>query len=717
MGGGVLLLAGVAFSTTGPSAVIALALNGVIALLTALSFAEMAARFPQSGGTYTFAKKALSVEAAFAVGWMVWFASIVAGALYALGFGEFARVLLTEAYRGCIGPPPEWLAGRNAGTGLAIGATTCFALSLIRSVRSGSQWINIAKVAVFAVLVLAGLWALPGRSSHDLQQSLTPFFAAGAVGLVQAMGFTFIALQGFDLIAAVGGEVRDPSRTIPRAMLLSLGTALAIYLPLLLVVATVGMAPGQSVLEASRANPETVVAVAAENYLGPWGYWLVLCAAVLSTLSALQANVFAASRIAYSMARDRTLPPFFGVVSKDRKIPFAAVIVVACIIVVIILFVPSVAEAGAAASLAFLITFALAHWIAVLVRRRSRGRPAQFRVPFFPLVPVVGGVSCLSLAVFQGITVPEAGLIAAAWLAAGGILFLGLLARSARVVDAASSAFDPEAARLRGHSPLVLVPIANPENAQALVAVANSLAPPSVGRVLLLSVVVGPEGWKPREDPRPLHAAQAVLSEAISASVDAGWFPEALATVSPQPWEEITRVAKIHDCESLLLGLSDISEDAPGTPLDRLINAVDSDIVVLRAHTGWQLSETHNILVPMGGRSSHDQLLARFLGSLLRTKDRTVTFLRVLGEHVTRKEHATAKRELRRAARNLSPGHSEVKTVLDDRAVDAVVEHAEHSDLVVLGVQRVRRHKLFGHFALEVARRTTCPIVVLSHRD
>ena len=78
VGGGVLALAGVAFATTGPSAVLAFALNGVIATLTALSFARLAVRFPESGGAYTYARKVLTVEAAFAVGWVVWFASVVA---------------------------------------------------------------------------------------------------------------------------------------------------------------------------------------------------------------------------------------------------------------------------------------------------------------------------------------------------------------------------------------------------------------------------------------------------------------------------------------------------------------------------------------------------------------------------------------------------------------------------------------------------------------
>ena len=105
------------------------------------------------------------------------------------------------------------------------------------------------------------------------------FFPFGAAGLFQAMGYTFIALQGFDLIAAVAGEVRDPGRTIPRAMFLALAAALAIYLPLLFLMATVGVTPGQTLAEMSARHPETLVAEAAQNFLGPFGFWLVAVAA------------------------------------------------------------------------------------------------------------------------------------------------------------------------------------------------------------------------------------------------------------------------------------------------------------------------------------------------------------------------------------------------------------------------------------------------------
>ena len=129
VGGGVLALAGTAFATAGPAALVAFALNGVIAFITARSFAGMSSAFPQSGGSYNFAKMVLSVRAAFAVGWVVWFASIVAGVLYALGFAVYAVIIIREIYAELGRDVPYWLNARIVVVLLASAATAMRAFS------------------------------------------------------------------------------------------------------------------------------------------------------------------------------------------------------------------------------------------------------------------------------------------------------------------------------------------------------------------------------------------------------------------------------------------------------------------------------------------------------------------------------------------------------------------------------------------------------------
>ena len=716
VGGGILALAGVAFSSTGPSAIIAFAINGVIAMMTALSFAEMASRFPESGGTYTFSRKVLSVESAFTVGWVVWFASIVAAVLYAQGFAAFAILAAVEICQ-LSGWPTAWATLAILPQGLAI--ATALLLTGHAMLRSGGGgiWTNIGKVIVFMILIIGGLYALVQQDSNVTSQNLTPFFTNGMGGLVQAMGYSFIALQGFDLIAAVGGEVKNPGKTIPRAMIVSLVIALLIYLPLLFVITTVGVPPGQDITEMAMGAPETLVAGAVKNYLGATGYWLVLLAGVLSMFTAMQANLFAASRIGLAMARDRTLPSLLARVNANRGIPIGSVLVTGLLTVVLIAALPDVAAAGAASSLIFLITFAIAHWLCILVRLRSPSQRSTFRTPWFPFVPVVGGVACLALAIFQGVMVPAAGSIATAWLAIGGLLFLTLFARSARLKDISSVAANPELSRLRGRSPLVLVPISNPANAEAMIALANILVPRGIGRVLLQNVVVADPESDPETIAHSIERSQSTISRLLTTSTRLGIRTETLVTLGVQPMEEIARVARLHRCQSVLLGLSAISENAKESSSENLLSLLQADVVIVRAPKSWHLTERQRILVPVGGRGGHDHLLVRLLASLARQQQCDVTFVRVIPSDSSQRDHRKAARELRRMAGHNYAGIHQCEIIRSDDPVAAIVEAATEMTLLILGVQRIdRRKRLLGTFTRRIAQQTLCPLIVISSR-
>ena len=119
------------------------------------------------------------------------------------------------------------------------------------------------------------------------------------------------------------------------------------------------------------------------------------------------------------MGRDRTLAPSIGEVDAETGIPRRSVFMVSGIVVVILVLVPDVATAGAASSLIFLVTFALARCINILVHRRMDPSAMPFRMPGFPLVPIAGGMSCMGLAFFQGVSVPVAVVITVMWLTTG----------------------------------------------------------------------------------------------------------------------------------------------------------------------------------------------------------------------------------------------------------------------------------------------------------
>ena len=569
------------------------------------------------------------------------------------------------------------------------------------------------------ILIVGGFIAMGSMSLATTARKFTPFFPMGLHGLIAAMGYTFIAFQGFDLIAAVAGEIKTPQYTIPRAMLFSLTIALAIYLPLLIVVTAVGTGPGESIMQLSADNPESIIARAAGQYLGEPGYWLVMVAGILSMLSGLQANLFAASRVAQAMAKDRTLFRPLEKISVRFLTPAIAILVTGAITITVIVAIPDLAAAGAAASLIFLVTFALAHIIGYLARTRAGDMNGGFRVPLFPLVPVVGGVACLSLAVFQGFNVPSAGLTALAWLLVGAALYFIRFARNARIVDAAAEGRDPKLLMLRGRAPLVLVPIANPASAQGLVTLATALSPDGIGHVLLLSVVAAPEKWEPGQVPQQLIDAQSVLRESLIASFSSGLTPEALTTIAHDPFAEIIRVARDHHCEAILLGFSRIADDLHGGRLEQLLSRLDTDIVILRAPPHWTMQSVQRILVPVAGKGYQDELRSRILSSFSRSSRSApeIHFLRILSDDLSDDVVEREKRRLENLARDEVPGTPSIRVVRSPQIVPTIAGLAEEADVLVLGLQRLGRHrKLFGNITFEILRQTDCPTIMISHR-
>jgi len=707
VGGGILALAGVAFATAGPAAIVAFALNGGIAFLTAISFAELARRFPESGGIYTYAKKVVSIEVAFMVGWVVWFASILAGVLYALGFAAFAAEGLARLAP-LLGAPAEGWRDTGPRVAIALAATGLYTLGLARRAKGGGHAATIGKILVFFVLLAGGAWAWSRSSPPELLDRLDPFTVAGPLGVALAMGYTFIALQGFDLIAAVGGEIRDPSRNVPRAMYLSLGIALAIYLPLLFLMATVG-APEAGIAGPATANPEGLVAVSVERFLGASGYWLVIAAGILSMLSALRANLLAASRVIFSMARDRTLPRQLGRVSEGRGTPGVAVALTGAMVAVIAALVGEVAAAGAAASLIFLVSFAMVHWSATLAAHRT-GRPR----PGF--VPVAGTVLCLGLAAFQAYAVPQAGAVVLSWLAIGALLYLTILAPGARMFDAAAEARDPDLARLRGRSPLVLVPIANPASAPSLAGVAATLRTPGVGRILFLSVVPTTDDDLGEDHPA-LRDAGRVLSGSLQYSLETSLEAETLFTTAPDVWREIARVARDHDCETVLLGFPRLTEPGLEAKLEGLIAELEADVVILRAPRRWQVAEATRVLLPTGGRRDHSLLRARLIASLSRSGARSLTYLRILPPTTPPDARRRLERDLRTLARDEAIGSYEVVVECTDRPREVLLRHAAAADLVVMGTMRRGKYwQGFGELTLAMAHETGVPLVLIGRR-
>jgi hypothetical protein len=302
------------------------------------------------------------------------------------------------------------------------------------------------------------------------------------------------------------------------------------------------------------------------------------------------------------------------------------------------------------------------------------------------------------------------------WLAIGAVLYLIVFASGASLVDASAEARDPDLARLRGRSPLVLVPIANPARAASLVDVAATIRTPGTGRVLLLSVV-RPQPAGVEDDPPALRDAEAVLGEALQRSFESSLVPETLFTIASDVWGEIARVAHVQSCETILMGLPDLTEPGTEASFERLLAGLDMDVVIVRAPRRWRMDSATRVLVPLGGRREHSRLRARLLASLSRSGERSLTFLHAVASDTSPSERKQTERELMTLARDEAAGPYVVDVEATGDPVGAILGRAAEADLVVMGMERrARGQRPLGDLALAIAQQTDVPLVLISRR-
>ncbi|MHC4959216.1 MAG: amino acid permease [Planctomycetota bacterium] len=703
VGAGIFVLCGVAMQHAGPGAILAFALCGVLSLLTAFSFAELAAAFPESGGGYVFAKKVFPIGGAFAAGWVLWFAYVVACALYSLGFASFLRQGLDLW--------TDWHAPAGLEPVVAVAtAGVAFALLALRGAGAG-DWLSFAKVVAFLVLIGGGVAAIARAEPGATEGALSPFLPYGMTGVIAAMGFVFIALEGYEIIASIAEEVQEPGRTIPRAMFISIGTTLLIYIGLLVVVLLVGGDGGPAWRDLGQRG-EQAIAVAAGRYMGDAGAVVVVAAGLLSTFSALTATLLAASRVSYSMARDRALPHRFARIGGPVQSPVRALAASLLLVALVVVATGNVEIAGAAASLIFLLSFALTNAAGLLVRFRGGVAPG-YRAPLYPALPILGITACLALAVFQAAVVPLASLVVLAWLVVGGLLYRARFGKRARTVSARTEAMDDTLMRLRGRNPLVLVPVANPDHAEALLRLAHALTRPGIGRVLTLTVARRGPGDDAEEAVRAYGHSEAVLRHAAETSARLERPFEGVVVIASDIGRTIANAVAVRHPETVLLGVSDKTRPDRYELLERIIARTPAEVAVLHAPPQWNLDGVRRILVPVARGTPHDPLRARVLGMLMRDNEREAMVMHVLAAHEDRNE---ARDALHEQADDLGlPADSCILDKGND-AAEAIIRRSAEADLLIIGFGAVGgRRRLFRPFAQRIIGDAQCPVLAIAH--
>ncbi|MFB6242486.1 MAG: APC family permease [Halobaculum sp.] len=445
IGAGIFVLTGLAADIAGPAALLVFFLNGGVTTFTALSYAELASAIPKNGGGYAYIRETFSAPVAFVMGWTRWFTYMAAGALYALGFSS-NFVEFVHLYWGGLPAGPVWHVG------YALLAVVSFVgLNALSTEASGGAetLVTLVKIAILVVFIFFGIGAVSSGTFFGIDPSTTPtvsdFFSNGARSVLPAMGLTFIAFQGYDLIATVTEEVENPRKNIPRAVFISLGVTVLIYLLVVgvsigtLGAPKLGSAGEKAVVEAAVSFMPDV-----ELFGAKIGAALIAFGAVFSTISALNAVVIGSSRVAYAMGRERQLPERLGNIHHNYGTPFSALMASAAIMLVATVVAP-ISLVGNLASLFSLLGFTVVNLAVIKLRRDQPSLNRPFEVPFYPIPPVVGCVLNLILAAFISWVTWA---VAVGWLLFGGIVYVGLNPERVREFLSSGEATDAETGSL-----------------------------------------------------------------------------------------------------------------------------------------------------------------------------------------------------------------------------------------------------------------------------
>jgi len=517
IGAGIFVLTGIAAGEAGPGALLAFALNGLVTLITAFTYAELASAIPEAGGGYAFTKHAFPGLVGFISGWMLWFAYSVACSLYAVGFGGYFMELL-HSYAPSISEFLIDVLSQKGAIALVTLVISAFFISLnsIGADVTGKaeNIITMAKIIVLGLFAAFGVAAI-FREPTLFVANFTPFLPKGFGGVIVTMGLTFIAFEGYDLIATVSEEIKDPKRTIPRATFISLSIAVVIYLLIVLVSLGAvdptafgdifGKLPAElSLPDAKILDPgdpainttweilgifkETGIVRAAENFMPAIGVLIIVFGGLLSTMSALNATVMASSRVAFSMGREAMLPRKLATIHPRRRTPHIAVLVTGLIFVSMAVILP-IEVVGSAASVLFLLSFALVNGALIVLRYNNPALERGFKTPLFPWLPASGIILNLALAFYQFAFQPLAWFVSIGWIVVGSAIYLAYTRRSTQP-EAPVTVHSEQTLTTREFS--LMVPINNPNQARMLGFLGGIIAADQNGELLALHVVQVP---------------------------------------------------------------------------------------------------------------------------------------------------------------------------------------------------------------------------------
>jgi len=361
---GLFVLPAIAFSKVGAALIVAYAIAAVLVVPAMLAIAELATAMPKNGGIYFFVERSIGPLAGTVAGLANWFAHSLKATFALIGVGGLVTLVVPGL----------------GDFGVRAVAIACCAIITVLNLRSAAHAGRFQNVAILCIVGVLVVFVIVGVSAIDVTR-YEPFMPFGPLSLLYCVGLVFVSFGGLGKVADVAGEVRAPSKNIPRGLFLAFGVVTVLYVSVTFI--TIG-----TVETTVLANSLAPLSKSALTTMGLPGKVLLSLCALLAFISAANAGILAASRTPMAMSRDGLLPEVFSRAHKRFGTPYVSILCTAALMVVVLLLL-SIYDLIKMASTMLIILFILVN-LAVIIMRKSgiqNYRP-KFRMPWCPWLQV-----------------------------------------------------------------------------------------------------------------------------------------------------------------------------------------------------------------------------------------------------------------------------------------------------------------------------------------
>lgn len=755
IGGSIFVLTGPAIGLAGSAVIIAFIINATITLFTAMAYAELGSAMPEAGGGYLWVREGLPRPNAFISGWMAWFAHIVAGSLYAVSFASFLNGLLLQLnFFKDVG---------SEGTLLILGIIPLDKIIAIASVAAFTyvnfkgtsetgktgDIVTVIQLGLIFALIGAGLWTMHTNPGWTL--NFSDFMPMGIAGVVAAMGLTFIAFEGYEVIVQTGEEVKNPKRNIPRAIFISLSAVVVLYCLIAFVsIGAIFPEGGIPSWEFIGNQGELGISAAAELIL-PYGAFIVLGGGLISTLAALNATTFSSARVAFAMGRHYNLPHKFSAIHPKNKTPYIAILLSGLIMAVMASGLP-LDQIAIAAGVIFLLLFTQVNLAAINIRRIYGDKlDYGFKTPFFPVIPIIGIFLKIGLAIYLLLTEPFSWVITIVWVAIGFAVYRVYIFRK-ELEHYAPTVTSEGALERRDFRILILY---TPENPDRLIKFAIRVAKENNGEVDVLRVITVPEqtplsagiafadsakrAYKPLEEVLDkegitnhyLARISHDSTEAILATIEEQHID--LLLVDFETLRSNKKLQTLATCDALCIKRADddlqleaITRTANSSNYIQARSPIYGQPQPLQANSGFGNENNSNNkkkrLVVLFDRGEHSDIVLRTTKWVEHSGLFTVTILSINKGHEERTEDRTNHKNLSYQGHHLEMDGVEYNEIYLSKETENSIEsltmliqstiNAAQPDLLLVGASIARYSFLNDHHLLHLLENLECPTIV-----